>query len=315
MPNSFRASAPRVMDFALRSKTPPPGAAAILAKIKATWPNTAYDVVDMWSPVFVSCVKEGWAEPLTAKEVPNLADVPAGVITKDAKGNFMNVPRNLNFALFAARGDTVPIEIKKIDDLFDPKLKGQIAWPSPILNTCLQVVALSLANGGSETNMEPGWKALKELAKTGNIGRVVFTTTDIINTLSSGETSVTFADLGTLSGVAANFPMKYYTKTDPSIKCFLAVEGWIVLSNSKKKQAAFDFINFLVSPENSTAWCAGMQVPPASSKAKAAKGLEHAVFTDEELKKYAHLPDYEYVSKQIDPWVKRFESEVVPLLK
>src|SRR5579872_2435158 len=133
------------------------GAAAILAKIKASWPNSPYDVVDCWSAVFQAMVREGWASPVTAKEIPNLADVPESLITKDDKGNWMTVPRNLNYVVFAARADRVPFKIEKIGDLYDPRLKSQILWPSPILNTCSQIIELALAHGGDEHNMEPGW--------------------------------------------------------------------------------------------------------------------------------------------------------------
>ena len=44
--------------------------------------------------------------------------------------------------------------------------------------------------GGSEKNMEPGWKLMKDLAKSGNIGRVAVTDVDFTNSFTSGETSV-----------------------------------------------------------------------------------------------------------------------------
>ena len=37
------------------------GAASILPKIKAAWPNPPYDIVDNWSPVFNSMIREGGA--------------------------------------------------------------------------------------------------------------------------------------------------------------------------------------------------------------------------------------------------------------
>ena len=163
------------------------GAAAILPKIKSSWPNTPYDVVDCWTSVFLAMVREGWAETVTVADVPNLADVPESLITKDDQGNFKNIPRSVNGVFFAYRPDICPIEIKTIDDLLDPRLKGQILWPSPIMNTCLQVVALALARGGDEYNIDPGWEFLQELAKSGNIGRVYITTTDTINSLTTGR--------------------------------------------------------------------------------------------------------------------------------
>ena len=148
------------------------GAASILPKIKAAWPNPPYDLVDNWSPVFLSMLREGWAETVTLDDCPNLKDVPEALITKDKDGNWKNIPRGSSGIFFTYVPENCPIEIKTIDDLLDPKLKGQILWPNPTLNTNLQVVALAKARGGDEFNMEPGWEFLTELAKSGNIGRV-----------------------------------------------------------------------------------------------------------------------------------------------
>jgi putative spermidine/putrescine transport system substrate-binding protein len=290
------------------------GAAAILAKIKATWPNTAYSIIDMWSPVFVSCMKEGWSEPVTFDEVPNLADVPPSFITKDKDGRSFNIPRNINVTCFAVRKDTVPIEIKTIHDLYDPKLKGQIAWPDATQNTSLQVVGLAYANGGDEYHMEPGWNALKELAKTGNIGRIVSNDSDMVNTISSGETSVIYSTLGTLSAAAKNVPLSYLTKTDPSIKSALAIEGWVVLKSAKDKKAAFDLLNFLVAPEAEASFCKALSVPPANSKATPTPGLEFATYSPDEASKFTYTPDYGYISTQLDAWQKRFQNDILPLI-
>jgi len=59
-------------------------------------------------------------------------------------------------------------------------------------------VALAKARGGDEYNVDPGWEFLKELAQSGNIGRVSANTSDVITSLETGETSVTFVDQGTL---------------------------------------------------------------------------------------------------------------------
>lgn len=290
------------------------GAAAILPKIKSSWPNTLYDVVDCWTSVFLAMVKEDWAETVTVADVPNLAHVPESLITKDDQGNWKNIPRSINGVFFAYRPDICPIEIKTVEDLLDPRLKGQILWPSPIMNTCLQVVALALARGGDEYNIDSGWEFLQEIAKSGNIGRVYITTTDVINSLTTGETCVTFTDQGTISAAAKHVPIKYLTKEHESLKSFLAVEGWVVLKSSKHKQTAFDFCNFMSSPEASTVFNDSIKVPPASSKATPTEGVEHLVYTQEELEKYAYIVDYPHVSAMIDPWVKRFEAEIQPHL-
>lgn len=290
------------------------GAAAILPKIKGSWPNTPYDLVDVWTPVFITMIREGWAETVTLDDVPNLADVPKSLITKDDKGNWKNVPRSISGVFFMYRPDICPIEITKLDDLLDPRLKGQICWPSPIMNTSLQTVALALHNGGDEFNIDPGWKMLEEIAKSGNIGRVYVTTTDTINSLSTGETSVTFTDQGTASAIANNVPVEFLTKVHESLKFFPFTEGWVVLKSSKNKKAAFEYANYTMTPANCELFNAEIGEAPTNSKSEPSPSVSHLSMSDAELEKYAYMADYEHVSKQVDAWVKRFESEIVPLL-
>ena len=107
------------------------GSGAILPKIKATWPHAEYDYVAGWEGSFNGMIKEDWLVPVTVETVPNLADIPQKIIVKNAKGEWMAVPRAVGGIYFAYRKDICPIEVKSIDDLFDPRLKGKICWPGP----------------------------------------------------------------------------------------------------------------------------------------------------------------------------------------
>ncbi|MGO8264100.1 ABC transporter, partial [Rhizobium ruizarguesonis] len=92
--------------------------------------------------------------------------------------------------------------------------------PGPTQSMMLQIVALALHACCSETNMEPGWKLITELAKSGNIGRVAVTDIDFTNSLTSGETSVGFFAEPVWAAVAKNFPVTRFTK-DSNFKAFL----------------------------------------------------------------------------------------------
>ena len=164
------------------------GSGAILPKIKATWPRAEFDYVAGWEGSFNGMLKEDWLVPVTTEMVPNLADIPQKIIVKNAKGDWMAVPRAVGGIYFAYRKDICPVEIKSIDDLFDPRLKGKICWPGPTQSMMLQLVALALHAGGNENNMEPGWELMKKLAESGNIGRIAVTDTDFTTSLTSGET-------------------------------------------------------------------------------------------------------------------------------
>jgi putative spermidine/putrescine transport system substrate-binding protein len=175
-------------------------------------------------------------------------------------------------------------------------------------------VALAIANGGDERHIDPGFKALRDLAKTGNIGRVYTVHTDAVASMTSGETSVTFGDQGTLGPMLNAIKLVYVSKVTPSLKTFLFTEGWIVMTNSKSKKAAFDFANFSISPEECETWNKAVDLNPANSKSAPIPGLEHLAFTTNEMHEFAYVPDYDYISQQLDSWAKRYEAEIAPLL-
>src|SRR5262245_509280 len=130
------------------------GSGAILPKIKATWPRAEFDYVAGWEGSFNGMVKEDWLVPVTVGSVPNLADIPQKIIVKNASGEWMAVPRAVGGIYFAYRKDISPVELKSVEDLLDPRLKGKICWPGPTQSMMLQLVALALHAGGNEHNMD-----------------------------------------------------------------------------------------------------------------------------------------------------------------
>jgi putative spermidine/putrescine transport system substrate-binding protein len=287
------------------------GAAGVLAKLKTTWPNSPYDVIDAYEAVFISMIKEGWAEPVTLDDCPNLKDIPEVLITKDKKGNWMSIPRGMSPGFWVAT-ENCPIKITTIEDLLDPKLKGQILWPNPTLNGNAQVMNFALVRGGDQYNMEPGWQFLKELAKSGNIGRVSANTSDIITSLETGETSVTYVDLGTTGGIKGT-KVNYLNKIHESLKSNFFVTGWVVLSSSKNKKLAFDFANATISKEGSEIHYKMTGELPVHLKADLPAEANQFRYSGAELKKYAMEIDWDNVGKQLDGWNKYFEKEIVPL--
>ncbi len=159
--------------------------------------------------------------------------------------------------------------------------------------------------------MEPGWEFLKELAAAGNIGRVSANTSDVITSLETGETSVTFVDQGTLSGIKGT-ALRHLTKADASLKTFLFVSGWVVLSSSQNKELAFDFANYTINKENSELYYQEVGEVPVNGKAE--HGIEHLRFTSAEAEDFVVIPDWDHLGKELDSWNKRFEKDIVPQL-
>jgi putative spermidine/putrescine transport system substrate-binding protein len=292
------------------------GAGTVLAKIKSAWPNPKYDLVAAWNPVFVTMINEGWLEPLSFNDLPNLRDVPNEYFFKDKSGAVVNIPRSLAGMFWGYRSDTAPVKVGRIEQLFDSKLKGQICWPGPNINSNLQVLSLALSAGGNEKNMEPGWELLKKLAKSGNIGRVAHTETDFLNSFSTGETTVAFWNMAPWKKLSSDFPIKVLTRVpgEKGMKAFLYQDGWVVLASSKNKEAAKRYLNYFISPENNEVFNQMLGQAPTNRKSKATGFAENIAFKPDEIEKYAYVPDFVTLSSQLDASVKRFETEIIPLL-
>lgn len=295
------------------------GSAAIIPKIKAAWPTPLYDFVVQFTPLYYIWRSEGWPEPISYDEMPNLRDIPEDVVMKNDKGEIINIPISHSAVFFGYRKDIVPFEIKTMEDLLDPRLKGQIIVRDATQGMNNNTVMYALAFGGNEQNMEPGWDFLKKLAKSGNIARIGKTEVDFINSMTSGETSVGFWNLGGWGKVSENFPCEFLIRDKaeaPGFQAGLFNEGFMIPKNSPRKQEAKEFLNFFISPENNGLYNTYVNAAPTNVKAEATGLAKIVAFkTAEERQKFSHAFDYEYLAPKKNAMIKRFEQEIVPLLR
>jgi putative spermidine/putrescine transport system substrate-binding protein len=289
------------------------GSSAILAKIKATWPRMEYDYVSGTEASFSRMAQEDWLETVTPELIPNLADIPDKLIVKDKNGNRKAVPRAVGGIYFGYREDTSPIEIKSMDDLLNPKLKGLICWPGPSQNTMFQLIALALHRDGNESNIEPGWEFMKELAQSGNIGRIAVTDADFTTSLMTGETAVGFFAEPGWATVAKEFKVKRLTK-QMGMPTFLYQSGFAIMKNRNNPETTMKFVNHCISPDMSTLYAEVAGEAPLNTKAKTPANLAHLSFSPEEMEKFVYVPDILHCLSQLDAWTKRWEAEIDPLL-
>jgi putative spermidine/putrescine transport system substrate-binding protein len=289
------------------------GAMAIVAKIKPQWPNVPYNVVSAWNPVFAAMESEGWLDTINPDDVPNLKDIPESFIYKNAKGEFLSVPLSTAGAFWGFRTDLIDKPIENIEQLLEPRFKGKICVPFPVNLTGLLLVTLAMQRGGDEKNIEPGWEFLKELAKRGNIGRVINNNSEFINAMSSGELSVAFFNNGGWSGVKKDFPVTILKKPQGN-KGFLYNEGFAVLKGEKTK-AGKRLANYFAGAAECQEYNWNLGSGPTNSKSKVNPNVTDFYYTPDELPQHAYFADFGYLSKQVDGWAKRWETEIVPLLR
>jgi putative spermidine/putrescine transport system substrate-binding protein len=313
-----KAVAAKQSKFDIQWETHAGAAAAIVAKIKTAWPTPLYDFVAQFDPLYYAWLREGWPEPLSVDEMPNLKDIPDDVFVRNDKGQIINVPISHSGRYWGYRSDRAPFAIKKHEDLLDARLKGQICVPYVLQSQNSMVAMFALAFGGSEKNMEPGWEFMRKLAATGNIGRVAKTEVDFINSLSSGECSVGIWSNAAWAKISEVGPCVFLNRV-PGDKVFRTgtlTEGFMILSNSTKKKEAKEFLNFFVSPENCELYNKSLNFVPSNKKSKATKLAEVIQFkTDEERKQFAITFDFVALGAQQNEMNEKWEKEIAPLLK
>jgi putative spermidine/putrescine transport system substrate-binding protein len=289
------------------------GAAAIVAKIKAAWPNVKYNVISAWTPVFESMIAEDWLVPVTVDKAPNIKDIPDVYFAKNKKGEKMNVPLSTAGAFWGYRTDLVDKPIESVEQLLEPRFKGKIAVPYPVNLTGLFIVTLAIQRGGNEFNIEPGWEFAKELARRGNIGRICNNNSEFINTMASGEVSVGFWNNGGWFITMERFPCKILNRLKDN-KGFLYNEGFCVVKGSPEA-AAFRLANYFAGAEMNTKYNWNIGSGPTNPKSTTNPAIKELYYTPDELPKYAYFADFPHIMKQLDGWSKRWEQDVVQLLR
>jgi putative spermidine/putrescine transport system substrate-binding protein len=295
------------------------GASAnILSKIKATWPDSVkYDIVQAVDAVLLPMMKEGWLEDVD--DVQGLNEIAKALVDRfrDADGKAKVVPVATDGSYFGYRTDMINVPIKSVKDLLDPGLKGKIGLLDPIMYQFMPYIAMALELGGDEKNLEPAWEFMKQLAASGNVAQVLKSDVDTINALTTGAVGLSFTGIGNWGNIDKAVPTTHCNRVDGSkgLKSFLYTLGWGILKSPRATEAK-EFASYLIRADLNQAYAAATFAGPANVNAKTSPELEKFVLSSEDdIKKYAYFPDFDYISQNIGEWSKRFEVEIQPLLR
>ena len=292
------------------------GAANILGKIKASWPTVRHDMVQAWNPVFHSMIQENWLADVD--DVAGLSEiVPSLVDQFRVNGKAKVIPVATDGSYFGYRTDMISRPITKFEDLLDPSLKGKIGLLDPAMYSFTPYIAMALEFGGSEKNIEPGWEFLKRLAASGNVGQVLKSDVDTINALTTGAIALSYTGIGNWGKIdkVAKIQLCNRMTQSKGLKAFLFTLGWVVLKGGREAEAK-RFASYLIRADHNETYAKNTTASPANVKAKASPELAKFVLTDpKDLNQFAYFADFPYISSQLGGWAKRFETEIMPLLR
>lgn len=256
---------------------------------------------------------KGLTETIDETTVANMKNVDPGFIAVDkaaAPVFGLVIAPAYNTETFK-KNHIKPIE--SWNDLARPEYKGKTAYTDINNDWGFNTLyALSLANGGSIDNMEPGLKKAKELAGYSNT--FYKNSTQMMPAIQQGAADVTVMGSYAIAELATSgIPLKMAVpKEGVPLQAFSAA----LVKNDPRKEAAAKFINYIISNE-AQAEIADKGFYPVVKGMKLPKKYEDSIGIKESDKTFK--PDFAKFasirSDMTDKWSKEVTPELGKLVK
>jgi putative spermidine/putrescine transport system substrate-binding protein len=131
-----------------------------IAQIKAAQGASPYDTMLLGQPRYLQAQNEGWIQPLSEADVPNIADIYPNVQEKCSPGAAAWTVETIGVVY---NPDLVPAP-ENWTDLWNPEYEGQIGMAAPSSNAgFLFLVLINKLFGDDEANFETAFEKLAEL--------------------------------------------------------------------------------------------------------------------------------------------------------
>lgn len=192
------------------------------------------------------------------------------------------------------------------NDLARPEFKGKLVLPS-FANTygVHMLVMLAKANGGNETNIEPGFTKLKEIAP--NV--VTYDkTADVSNYFLQGETVSSAWGSGRVFTLKAkNFPIEFVYPKEGAVA--LVATGNVV-KNAPNSELAQEFINYAIGEEAQKTFAKTVFFGPVNKNVKLDTDLANTVvYGEDQVKKLVKM-DWKTINENRAAWTERINKEI-----
>ena len=198
--------------------------------------------------------------PLSSDAMPNLRDVAAPFYDVYDR---MAVGFNYVDAGIAYRTDMVSKVPSKWADLWDPAYKDQLMMSDVAAGFAYEeIVIAAMLNGGSATNLDPGYAALKRLKP--NVNRWYKSPNEVGTALERKEAAVAVAgSFRTYSMKDAGLPVAYVI---PEEGAPVGVLSFHIPVNARNRDLLMEFVDFACSPGPQAGFGNAMQSGMSNTK-------------------------------------------------
>lgn len=208
-------------------------------------PNSNIDITYLAESFAQQGIEKGIFEKLDYSKIPNAVDLNEKAQTTVEAG--YGPAYTLNSIGIVVNKDS-NITIDSWDDLWSEELKGKIAIPDITTTFGPSMLEVASSKGGATLQDDNGESAFKELeALKPNVVKTYSKSSDLANMFSSGEIEV---------AVCADFAFSTIQNATPNVEFIIPESGTYlnfntinINKNSENKELAYEFINYVLSPE------------------------------------------------------------------
>jgi spermidine/putrescine transport system substrate-binding protein len=198
----------------------------------------------------------GYVAPLDDAKFPNKANLVDSV--KDVSfdpGRKYTVPWLSGMTGVGYNPKKTGRELTSINDIFDPKFKGQVTMLTEMRDT-IGLVMLGLGKDPTKVtkaDVEAACAKIKKARTSGQIRK--FTGNDYAEDLAAGNIAIAFAWSGDIQGLAADNPDLRWIA--PKEGAMLYSDNMMIPKTSDRKDEAMTWINYVYDPKHSAQIVAG----------------------------------------------------------
>lgn len=268
-----------------------------LTKMKNN-PNSNIDITYLAESFAEQGIEAGIFEKLDYSKIPNAKNINDKAKATVERG--YGPAYTLN-SIGIVVDPSAGIEINTWEDLWKPELKGKIAIPDITTTNGAAIVSIAAQKAGVDITKDKGEAAFKELEKLKpNVVKTYSKSSDLANMFSSGEI---------VAAVASDFAFETIAKAKPEVKNVIPESGTYlnfntinINKNSEKKELAYEFINYTLSPEVQERAAKALSESPVNTEVKLneedAKKLTYGKVLEN-----AKVIDFKFVNTLMNDWI------------
>ena len=282
---------------------------SLLAQVEAEKGNPKIDVMLSSETAVAEGADRGIFAPVNAHLIPDIRYL----YPEMAAGEY-GVPVHVaaegieyNTKAYAKAGIPPPTSLA---DLLNPKLKGHVSVFPPNGNYGLHLLLLAaLANGGSMSNVQPGFEFLKRLKESGNWAFTPGTPAENDTLVSQGAAWAAYtSDLRADALAAQGLPIAFVAPQPTG--AVAAITPMVVMNHAPHEAAAFKFVNFFLSPPVQAYMAQAAFVGPTSTQTVLTPAVaKFVIYGDAEVSKLYKVDD-QAVAEDSSQWVTDWNQEL-----